>query len=524
MTQSRFLLAMLVLVLAAPSRGTTQEPIDPDAMPLSCEPGAVSVDISRAPGVRFVPADRPEPMYPDPREFRFTAGPIRQVRLFLWATLPEGGVGRGSEAALHVVAQTSASADPTVPMQWWRLTPAPIEPFSGDDRAAQTLRFDAKDLAPCFNGEPCRFAEVTPAADEATALLVLSFTRDLGGANADNWEHARLVLDFRGAEPRVAVAVTCGYNEGGGACTAFDSGTMARSDLSCPWDRAAGDFACTEASDQSGHRDFHLLSGQPGPGRGGEVPTLEAAARELARGATGPVVVTGLSPVRLVHEAALGSARVLVFAAGGQFHLAERTADGIGPLTPVAPRGLAADPAVEPPSLPDPGWTSDRDPVLDAAEIARAGSSIVLRIVERVEFGSAAPAQPHTLFWLGVERTNGRLRADLLTLVSPGGYAGCGRTAVPTVVTAIRRVARPFEATIDVQPPTITDLEGEVIWHAADLGEDVRECRRPGRIRWRDGRFDVAIDDRDCRAAERPVSVDLTADGAIRLSPTVREP
>jgi hypothetical protein len=75
---------------------------------------------------------------------------------------------------------------------------------------------------------------VTPAVDDATALLVLSFTRDLGGANASNWEHARLVLDFRAAEPRVGAAVTCGYNEGGGACTAFDSGTMARSDLSCP--------------------------------------------------------------------------------------------------------------------------------------------------------------------------------------------------------------------------------------------------------------------------------------------------
>jgi hypothetical protein len=85
-------------------------------MPVSCEPGAVSIDIARAPGGRFVPADVPNRCFRI-RAFTFTARPIRQVRLFMWATLPEGGVGRGSEATLHVVAQTSASADATVPVQ-----------------------------------------------------------------------------------------------------------------------------------------------------------------------------------------------------------------------------------------------------------------------------------------------------------------------------------------------------------------------------------------------------------------------
>jgi hypothetical protein len=211
MATARTLTAAIILLVAGSPNITSRQPfaahqgavVEATATTLGCEPGAVSIDISRTPGVRFERIERPSGPFLEPREFTFTQGPIRRVRLFLSATLPEGSVGRSSEAKLEIVAQTSPSAtDATEPVVWWRL--APTDSASSFDSAAETLLFDAKTLGPCFNGDECKFADVAPAADSATAMFVLGFTRDLGGANANNWEHARLVLDFRHETPRVA--------------------------------------------------------------------------------------------------------------------------------------------------------------------------------------------------------------------------------------------------------------------------------------------------------------------------------
>lgn len=148
----------------------------------------------------------------------------------------------------------------------------------------------------------------------------------------------------------------------------------------------------------------------------------------------------------------------------------------------------------------------------------------MLRVTESVHYGDQPPVPPHTLYWLGIERGHDGLRADALTLVAPGAYAWCGQDAVPAVVSAIRRIGRPFDAAVTVQPPTATNLEGEVVWRGAEHGDDVAECRRPGRVRWRDGRFDVVVEGGACVAPQPALYVDLAPDGSIRTSPTVREP
>jgi hypothetical protein len=63
-----------------------------------------------------------------------------------------------------------------------------------------------------------------------------------------------------------------------------------------------------------------------------------------------------------------------------------------------------------------------------------------------------------------------------------------------------------------------------VVWRGNERMDEVQDCRRPGRVRWLDGRFDVAIGADACTADEPPFYVDLAPDGAIRVSPTVREP
>jgi len=525
MATTRTLAAALALLVSDGTRITTHEPFvprqdatrEPIAAPLSCDPGAVSVDVSRPAGVRFERIERPSGPFLEPREYTFTQGPIRRVRLFLSATLPEGGVGRSSEAKLEVVAQTSPSAtDANQPVAWWRLAPASL---SSLDNAVETLLFDAKTLAPCFNGDDCKFADVDPAADSATALLILGFTRDLGGANANNWEHARLVLDFREETPRVAVAVDCGYNEGGGACTAFDSGEMPRSELSCTWNATASDFACTETSDELGHRDFQLMSGRPGGSREGEVASLEVAARRLATRAPGSVeIVTGLGRVRHVHDVAVGAARIMVLAGGGGFYVVDRTANGIGTIRTIRPQPLVPSDESSDVAAHIDGWTNPSDPVFRASEIFRDAQMVVLRIVEASQHDSTAAPRPHSMYWLAIQLRGAGLRSAAVTVVDPGSYGGCGRQVVPEVITAVGRIGRSFDAAVTVQPRTTMDLEAELKWGSWMSSDDVVECRRPARVRWRDGKFDVRIDERACRAAQRPRFVVLGLDGSIRLS------
>lgn len=513
---------LVVVLLCATARGGAQEP--EVSVPFSCDAGAVSIDISRQPGVRFEAIQPPSRSTPKvAREFSFATGPIRGARIYLSVTLPEIHVGLASEARLSVLAETWESAGEFAPSSWWQLVPAPDGPY-GATSTSRSLLIDANAARGCFGGERCQFADLAAAGD-GTPLLVLGFNRDLGGANASNRELARLVLDFRTAIPRVALAADCAYNEGGGACTAFDSAEMPRSQLSCPWSSSAQDFLCSEESDRLGHRDFELFSGRASRGRDGEVATLEDAATRLASGAPGPIVVTGLSPVRLVHEAALGRGRVLVFSAANQFYVAERTRTGVGTMTQVVPRTPVDDPPLDRDmsiyEVPPTGWTSTLPLVHQASEISRGRSWLVLRIAEVANYYSE-PTDTRALYWLGVERRTDGLRAEALTLVGAGVYAGCGRAIMASQVSAELRIRRPFDAAVTMQPPTVESLGGEVVWRGAENGDEMRECRRPGRIRWLDGEFDVEVSDQDCVTAEEPLSLKLTPDGAIRATPRQR--
>jgi hypothetical protein len=89
---------------------------------------------------------------------------------------------------------------------------------------------------------------------------------------------------------------------------------------------------------------------------------------------------------------------------------------------------------------------------------------------------------------------------------------------VPEVITAVGRIGRSFDAAVTVQPPTSMDLEAKLVWGSWMSSDDVVDCRRPARVRWRDGKFDVRIDERACRAAQAPRFVVLGLDGSIRLS------
>ena len=279
----------------------------PKHSPFGCSEGAVSVDLDKEPALRFRLLDRyPEGpnSYSKGHEFSFTGdSPFPYIKVFLTATVPEASVGTSSEAQLTLYAQTAeSSADyhSGRNTQWWKL-----ESTAGSDsdarRGSITLTFEASQIAGCFNGggaSDCSFADVVLATpNNEVPLISVGFTKNLGGANAANWVAPRLLLDFRSSPPRVAITADCSYNEGGGACTAYDSQQMQRTNLRCDWKGDARDFLCAEESapEPGGHSDFYLFGDNDALLRTDEIASFSDALLKFKTADTKPPLRLGAS-------------------------------------------------------------------------------------------------------------------------------------------------------------------------------------------------------------------------------------
>jgi len=376
--------------------------------PFACVEGAVQLDIDKDPGLKFEELDG-RPGFFATHEFTFDGSVFGRVRVYLTATLSEEFVGRASEAKLAVYVETTASIDEASDRrsQWWQLVRVSGRDATGDESTSHSLVFDAERIANCFGigreKSDCAFADVSLAAsDENVPLIVIAFTQDLGGANANNWIDSRLLLDFRESPPRVAATADCAYNEGGGACTAIDSGMMPRSTLQCDWQAAISDFLCTEQG--GGHRDFYLLSDRVPPPRSSEVASLEEAADVLARRGIGQTVtVWRLGPVAWIGQVTMDEQRsAMLLASRGSFYLVSRSNDGIGPILEVGPHALLDDTAsAEAVGLPQGEWTGDFAPHFRSRPIFGDGRLAVLQVVETSGWNAADP--PSALYWIGIE-------------------------------------------------------------------------------------------------------------------------
>jgi hypothetical protein len=266
-----------------------------------------------------------------------------------------------------------------------------------EDRASALLRFDANDLAGCVaattDTTACRFADISLATGDATVpLIAVAFKRDLGGANAQNWTEARLLLDFRESQPGVAATIDCDYNEGGGACTAIDSGMAPRFGFGCEWVTAVADFRCTQRSETQ-HRDFYLLTARDVPLRENEFASIEdALAHCLGRGTGRSCVVRGLGEVTVIDDFAIrGGRRAIVLASGGTLYLATKTTDAISSIRGMTPRGLVGDAATT--QAPASGWTLSNGAKFTAKRIYRDDRVTVVQIVDSLR------DEANALYW-----------------------------------------------------------------------------------------------------------------------------
>lgn len=520
-------LAVLVFFLCAINPLTAQEQSNKYSL-LGCSTGAVDLDIDKNPPLHFVALKQvPEPLeFDTPHRFIFRGpGPFLFVDIYLTASLPENPVGRASEAKLHIYAGTAQSADDyhAGKLQWWRLDSTGAEAQREETSGAASLKFDAKRIGNCFGqGEDCSFAEVGAAtSDPDKPLVAIKFGQDLGGANANNWTEDSLLLDFRTSPPGVLVTLECGYNEGGGACTALDSAEMARSELRCGWERDSEDFLCSENSepDGEGHRDFYLLSDRPGPPRSDEVGSLQDAVKQFrAKGTEAAVKVQGIGPVRWIDEIQPKSgSKVIVLGSAELFHFIPETSTGL--LTPVH---VKPHPVIEgPPPFSNPpikidnaGWTRGGAITFRSRQIYQDKDLTVLQVV------SSPLPNSRELYWLGVAAQAAANSYDAIQLVGGAHYGSCGNSITPENVVSIGSIQKPFSVPVRIEPATGSseNEDSPISWAYNDADQKVSECIRPGQITWKQGKFTGSMEDHGCAAAEEPKYIQVDETGTINVS------
>ena len=103
--------------------------------------------------------------------------------------------------------------------------------------------------------------------DPAIPLFQISYGSRWMGANAGGTYGHIFIFDLRSNPPAVAKRLECTHGEGGGACTAPDSGYGLRGSVSCEWSKT--DYLCNERDTLStgwGERfsdaSYFLLSGK----------------------------------------------------------------------------------------------------------------------------------------------------------------------------------------------------------------------------------------------------------------------
>ncbi len=524
-----------LFILFASAFPLSAQDAKPDHSPFGCSEGAVEINLHKDPALRFKHLDqRPGDLgYSEGHEFVFTReSPFLFVKIYLTGTLPEAAIGTSSAAQLALYAQTSVNVDDYRSghnSEWWRLERVPGAEGAWPDESSASLTFEASRIAGCFNAsgaDACSFADLGLATpDKEVPLITLGFRENLGGANAANWTEARVLLDFRSSPPSVAITADCGYNEGGGVCTAFDSGQMERTNLHCDWKGDAGDFLCSKESkpEAGGHADFYLLSNKVAPLRADEVASLgDALVKFKIAGHAGPLKVRGIGPVSWIDELKLDARRSLIVLASPEAFYFVSGQGG----TPASLVTVYSRPFLGEASLPDErqtktdakrtGWTLDTVTTFASRPVFRDRRLAVLQAVSK----NAGAPFPSGLYWIGIDSSSPALAFDVVELAGEAHYAGCARYDVQATAISIGPLGRTFESALRVQPATVTTESDDspLAWKGDLDGQEIPNCVRAGKLWWQDRKFHASIDSGACPSSEKPRYVKINGDGTVTLT------
>jgi len=388
--------------------------------------------------------------------------------------------------------------------------------------------------------------------DPAVPLFQVSYSSRWMGANAEGTFGQVMLLDLRTSPPVVAKHLECTWGEGGGVCTAPDSGYGARTSVSCEWNKS--DYVCNQRVKLStgwGERftdsSYFLLSGKDAYSPPPEaVNAIEYIPDHIDRwkGDGQQFLVPGIGDTDEIfalkqreHDLYLFAARgsssplKLTFAGGNsldaRFFLAERpftdrppvavelqpsTASSLTPITyPEADqlREQAAKPAPPPVTTRAAGAPI----TYKTRKIYGKDSFFVLQVTVK-------EGDHHVLYWIGLDQRSSPIIADLYRLATDAlPYYHCNRFVQEEGAAAYHLVpGASFRAMIEVEPLHITDEEGDF------LDEVDGETQPPGKVctkhvAWDRNKGFVFSENPVCKAATAPRTISISEDGQITTKP-----
>jgi hypothetical protein len=415
--------------------------------------------------------------------------------------------------------------------RWWRLTAA-----EGADEVDSPLAISAWASA--------AHEQLRPAtADASIPIVDVGYYVSASGIGTSLSTERHLIVDFRGDTPAALVLFDNITQECTGACNAFNCTNAPRVETGCRWDVAKDDFLCASTlhrfdsgwGGRRGTRFFHLLSEArvptPNSARAGALgvgaPTPDAAPPRIGEVFT----IDRDGPVTMIARTAVGAANVWILGAttlsthfGARFFVAASTGRRPGVFTEASRRLDVRRLSLYPGEKESKGSLAPRDfddldpddvaeftpdgrpPTYHARVLARGATWQVLQI-------TVSEGQGRGVYLLGLEATGERLVADaMLVATDTSVYSGCGAWLRPATAVRLTTTARPFTATLEIEPPRNDPGEEET---TSEEIEGLEVCVKTATIAWRPGAgFD--LQSWQCEGSSGPRHVTITDRGVIR--------
>ena len=258
-------LALAVFLLPALLHAQEAESFSASAGKFQCRDGAAFVD-DKADTVSLAlldaaPKDLPATVKPR------TFGPFPDgMSVEFYQFLTGGGEeSMATETDLHLYLHVLTAKD----KRWYEFQPHDPTVSKAASRAAPDS--DSNEQNPNQNqaesGKPSSDPADIFTPDPAVPLFQVSYSANWIGANAGGIYGHVLLLDLRSNPPRIASHLECTRGEGGGVCTAPDSGYGERASISCEWSKS--DYVChqrvtltTGWGERFSDSSYFLLSGK----------------------------------------------------------------------------------------------------------------------------------------------------------------------------------------------------------------------------------------------------------------------
>ena len=378
-----------------------------------------------------------------------------------------------------------------------------------------------------------------PATPDAhLPIFVLRYSYHQTGANAGGTMDNNLLLDLRSATPNVTAAMQCIDWEGGGVCTAPDTGNYQYDSLKCSWEQAVDDFHCQMSSPFGGTytarnslSDFFLLSGKPAPAKW-QNPDSARDLKSLVAGfqQNQPLdfsihVVDGLGPTTMLAELRdlLPNTRVYVFGSPGagdtlNAHLSLAIVRNDGRIdTRTIPKWTLGDDAADEGTAPE-GFTpvNENDRYGIGLLQQRPGFKAIYVVLNDANNDRSSA---HVLYWIGLERANDDVISSAVRVASDAQtYGGCGHYRDDATAVALAVKHGMAEATVTVQPQEQTIMSEE------NAKDDRPQCAWSGVLHWKAGSgFRVRKVADHCQIPRKQVTIDQNGGVQCKDAPPEEE-